>query len=135
MKVAKTILISRKGFWRKAYTDKRGRNISKTWVPPTKFLIEDRGAKGRGEKVFPKLKEGTLGGPGFFSRSTVTRRRLYAGLAKRIGEKKVVGKLRAIQVFNKRVNPSLAETARRDSRWVASSFKDKRRVPTGKGLS
>lgn len=80
-------------------------------------------------------KRGSLGGKGFFSLPAMKRRRMLVKLAKRIGEKRVVGKLRAIQVFNKNRNPSLSEKARLDARFVAASFVGKKRVRTGTGLS
>ena len=87
-------------------------------------------------RVRIKIKrKGSLGGPGFFARPAKMRRRMLVKLAKKIGEKRVVGKLRAIQVFSKNRNPSLSEKARLDARFVASSFIGKKRVRTGKGLS
>lgn len=83
----------------------------------------------------PIGKPGSLGGKGFFSFPVKMRRRMLVRLAKKIGEKRVVGKLRAIQVFNKNRSPVLSEKARLDSRFVASSFIKKKRVRTGTGLS
>jgi len=80
-------------------------------------------------------RKGTLGGPGFFARPAKMRRRMLIKLAKKVGEKRVVGKLRAVQVFMKNRNPPLSEKARLDARFVASSFIGKKRVKTGTGLS
>lgn len=80
-----------------------------------------------------KLKKGSLGVD--FSESAKTRRRKEIALAKLIGEKRVIGKLRILQVFNKNKNPLLSEKARLDARFIASSFKGKKRVRTGTGLS
>ena len=92
--------------------------------------------KRKGKRVRIKVtRKGSLGGPGFFARSVKMRRRLLVKLAKKVGEKRVVGKLRAIQVFMKNKNPSLSEKARLDARFIASSFIGKKRVRTGTGLS
>lgn len=80
-------------------------------------------------------KRVSLGGKGFFSLPAKKRRRMLVTLAKKIGEKRVIGKLRAIQVFNKNRNPGLSEKARLDARFVASSFVGRKRVRTGIGLS
>ncbi len=89
----------------------------------------------RNQVRIPVGKPGSLGGKGFFSFPAKMRRRMLVKLGRKIGEKRVVGKLRAIQVFNKNRNPSLSEKARLDARFVASSFIGKKRVKTGRGLS
>lgn len=133
--------VSRKGYTRKSYSRKpytrkdgtkvKGTNVGKSKVQSTTFTIKDRGAKGRGKKVFPTLKRGTLGVD--FSKPASTRRRLLSKKAKMVGEKRVVGKLRAIQVLNKRTNPSVSKKALADSKYIAGSFKGKKKVryPTG----
>ncbi len=78
-------------------------------------------------------KPGSLGVN--FSNKASTRRKKEVALAKRIGEKKVIGKLRAIQVFNKNRNPTLSAKARADAFFIASSFKGRKRVRTGTGLT
>lgn len=113
---------------RKGFTTKKGKRVK-----PTNFDIKDRGAPGRGKKIFPTLKEGSLGVD--FSKPARIRRAIEVVLAKKIGEKRVIGKLRAIQVLNKRTNQRLSEKARLDARFIASSFIGKKRVRTGKGLS
>lgn len=115
---------------RKGFTRKDG-----TRIAPTRFNIRDRGAPGRGPRVIPPLREGTLGGPGFFSKTQDVRRRREVMLAKRIGERKVQGKLQAIATFNKRTNPAVSRKAASDRRFIASSFVGKKRVKTGTGLS
>ena len=98
-------------------------------------LAEPRPKKRKGKVRIKVGRKGSLGGRGFFARPAKMRRRMLVKLAKKIGEKRVVGKLRAIQVFSKNRNPSLSEKARLDARFVASSFIGKKRVRTGKGLS
>lgn len=135
------ITVHRKGYERKAhsrsgYVRRDGvrvspANVDRAVVPPTVFKIKDRGARGRGKKVFPPLKKGALGIN--FSNKAMTRRAKLDKLAKKIGEKKVVGRLRAIQVLNKRTNPAVSKKALADSKYIAGSFKGKKKVkfPTG----
>lgn len=106
-------------------------NVKRTIMPPTQFAIKDKGAKGRGIKLFD-LKEGTLGVS--FSDSARKRRLQEIALARQIGEKKVVGKLRAIQVLNKRTNPTVSKKAKADAHFIAGSFKDKKKVRFPKGF-
>ena len=135
----------RKAFKRKGYVRSDGTRvksasvpkskISPTKVKPSTFKIKDRGAKGRGKKVIPKLKKGFLN-VSFSSPANVRRAKLVK-LAKKQGEKKVVGKLRALQVLNKRTNPTVSRKALADSKFIAGSFKGKKRVqfPSGYGRS
>ena len=112
---------------RKGYVTKKG-----VRVRPAVFQIVDRGKPGRGPKILPKLKKGTLGVD--FSKSAMTRRRVLVRLAKRIGERRVMGKLRAIQVLTKRTNPTVSKKAKSDARWIAKSFIGRKRVRTGTGI-
>ena len=126
--MARKLTITRKGYRRKGFTLIRGGK--RVHIPPaivsgSRFQVLDRGAKGRGPKVVPPLDKGSLGGPGFFHKPTTERRALLKRLARTQGEKKVVGKLRAIQVFNKRTHPELAKKALADSKFIASSFEGK----------
>lgn len=130
----KKLTVRRKGYYKDV---KRGPGYKRGYIPPATFKIEDRGAPGRGKKVLPKLKKGALGGPGFFDKPARMRRKVAARLAKKHGEKSVVGRLRAIQVLNKRQNPKVAAKARADSKYIAGSFRGKRQVryPGGFGRS
>ena len=113
---------------KKAFTRKDG-----VRVKASAFKIRDRGKPGRGPRLIPPLRKGTLGVD--FSKSSRIRRRIEVALAKKIGEKSVMGKLRALQVFNKNTNPVLSEKARLDAKFIAASFIGKKRVRTGMGLS
>jgi hypothetical protein len=104
-------------------------------VKPTVFYIKDRGGPGRGPKVIPPLREGALGGPGFFEKSPAEQERIVFERARKVGERKVVGELRALQVFFKRTNPSYARRALELSRTVAGSFKGKQQVKFPEGFS
>src|SRR5215208_6974520 len=119
------LTISRKGHTRKAFTAKRGGKkvkVAKAPVEPSTFKISDRGKQGRGPKVVPPLEEGALGGAGFFNRS------------KERGERKVVGELRALQVFFKTTDPHRSRPALELSKKVAGSFKDRQEVGYPEGF-
>jgi hypothetical protein len=131
------LVVHKKGYKRKGFTAHRGGkayHVSPTQVPASTFKITDRGARGRGKKIVPPLKEGQLGGKGFFEKPKSAQKRIAFQDAKRRGEKKTVGSLRAIQVFNKRVNPKLSKKAKELSSEVAGSFKGKKRVPYPTGF-
>jgi|SRR5918993_5490435 hypothetical protein len=132
-----TITVRRKGYKRKGYTAKRrGRKVrvSAARVKPSTFSIRDRGKAGRGPKVVPPLKEGALGGPGFFERSENEQEQIVFERAKEIGERKVVGELRALQVFFKKTDPQKSRRALELSKKVAGSFKGKEQVEYPEGL-
>src|SRR5262245_9588825 len=86
------VTVKRKGYIRRDYTAMR------TGRPTT----EVRGA-GRGPRIVPSAEEESLGGAEFFDRPIDERHAVEARLAKEQGEKRVIAKLRAIQIFNKRV--------------------------------
>jgi len=138
--MAKKITVRRKGYKRKGYTARRGGKkirVGAAKVKPSKFDIHDRGKPGRGRKVVPPLEEGALGGPGFFNRSEGKQEQIVFNRAKEMGERKVVGELRALQVFFKTTDPQNSHRALELSKKVAGSFKDKKEVdyPEGFGKS
>lgn len=126
--------VKKKGYHRREYTKKSGTSVKATDIRPTSFCIEDLGEVGRGRKVIPPLKKGSLGGKGFFSRTEKARRKHEVELAKKLGEKKVAGKLRAVGVFQKTTNPKVSRKAFADARYISGSFKDKRKVEYPKGF-
>lgn len=135
--MAKMITIRRKGYSRRAFTSKRaGKNvhISATKVGPSTFKVRDRGKAGRGQKVVPPLKRGALGGPGFFNRSHDEQEKKVFSRARRIGERKVIGELRALQVFFKRTDPEKSRRALELSKRVAGSFKGQQKVTYPQGF-
>lgn len=110
--------IKRKSTTRKAYTTAKGKKVASTKVKGSSYLAEDRGAKGRGKKVLPPLKEGTLGGKGFYSLAAPVRHVEYEKKCKKYGSKIVLGKIMALRVFNKRTNPELYRKLVADYNWV-----------------
>lgn len=132
------MIIRRKGYTRKAFTAIRGGKkvrVGKAKVKPSTFKIRDRGKPGRGPKVVPPLTKGALGGPGFFNRPGEQQKQIVFRRAKKMGEKKVVGELRALQVFFKTTAPRKSKRALQLSKQVAGSFKGKQMVGHNKGFS
>lgn len=132
------VIVRRKGYTRKAFTAKRGGKkvrIGKARVRPSTFKIRDRGKPGRGPKLVPPLAKGALGGPGFFDRPRNQQKQIIFRRAKRMGERKVVGELRALQVFFKTTEPRKSRRALALSKQVAGSFRGKQRVGHGEGFS
>jgi hypothetical protein len=135
--MAKLMTVHRKGYRRKAYTARRrGKKVrvSKSVVKPSTFKISDRGKPGRGPKVVPPLEKGALGGPGFFNRPNGEQEQIVFRRAKKMGEKKVVGELRALQVFFKTTDPRKSRRALALSKQVAGSFKGKQKIRYPEGF-
>src|SRR4029450_7361543 len=125
----RTLKVRRKGYTRKTAS---GRVVR---VRPAVYSVKDRGARGRGPKVVPPLREGALGGPGFFRKSRAAQERTVFARAKKLGERTVVGELRALQVFFKRTKPAPAARALDLTRRAARSFKGTRRVTYPEGFT
>src|SRR3990167_5890296 len=119
------LLVERKGFVRN----------DGVRVGPARFLIKDRGMPGRGPEILPPLREGGLGGPGFFSLSKEQQRRIAFRVARQHGERTAVGRLRSLQVFMKRTNPEFSDRAESLARRVSGSFVGKKQVKMGGGFS
>ncbi len=132
------LTVRRKGYTRKAYTAKRGGKkirVAKARVKPSTFKVRDRGKPGRGPKVVPPLAKGALGGPGFFNRSSDEQKQIVFKRAEKLGERKVVGELRALQVFFKTTSPQKSRRALQLSKQVAGSFRGKQKVGYPEGFS
>ncbi len=132
------LTIRRKGHTRKAFTAKRGSGkkvkVTKARVRPSTFKISDRGKPGRGPKVVPPLEEGALGGPGFFNRPNDEQEQIVFNRAREVGERKVVGELRAVQVFLKNTDPQKSRRALELSKKIAGSFKGRQEVGYPEGF-
>ncbi len=132
------LVIHRKGYRRRAYTINRGGKVirvKETWIRPTTYTVPDRGKPGRGPKVIPPLRKGALGGPGFFDLPLEEQKKIVFERARKVGEKKVIGELRALQVFFKRTQPEKAKRAKELSELVAGSFQGKKYVGYPQGFS
>ena len=84
-------------------------------------------------KFIPPLKPGALGVS--FDEAAEARRRKLVKKTRKVGEKAVVGRLRAIQVLTKNTNVSVSQKAKADAHYVAGTFVGKRKVRYGKGFS
>ena len=135
--MVKTLTVRRKGYKRNGYTATR--NGKQVRVGPSKvrgstFTIKDRGKPGRGPKIVPPLQRGALGGPGFFNKSQNEQERIVFERAKKFGERKVIGELRALQVFFKSTSPDKSKRALELSKKVAGSFIGRQKVDFPKGF-
>lgn len=133
-----TLTVRRKGYKRKPFTARRGGKkvrVGSSRVKPSTFKISDRGKPGRGPKLVPPLERGALGGPGFSNRPKAEQEQIVFQRAKKLGERKVIGELRALQVFFKTTSPSKSRRALELSRMIAGSFKGKENVDFPKGFS
>jgi hypothetical protein len=132
------LTVHRKGHTRKAFTSKRrsGKKVkvAKTRVKASTFKARDRGKPGRGPKVVPPLEEGALGGSGFFNRSSDEQEQIVFNRTKEMGERKVIGELRALQVFFKNTDPQKSKRALELSKKVAGSFKGRQEVGYPEGF-
>lgn len=131
------LTVRRKGYSRKSFTARRGGksiSVAAAKVKPSTFKVRDRGKPGRGPKVVPPLAKGALGGPGFFNRSNEAQKKIVFNRAQKLGEKKVVGELRALQVFFKTTQPQKSRRALELSKQVAGTFKDTRHVGYPRGF-
>jgi len=100
---------------RKGYTAKRGRTTYK--VKPT--CIKDRGEKGKGPKLLPKLKEGDLTKYGYSLKDPRSKRRkALRKSVKEYGKNTVIRKLNVLSIYNKNTNPSYSRKAREDMNFV-----------------
>lgn len=90
-------------------------------VSPT--LIEDKGKPGKGPKLLPKLRSGTLTRHGYSSKLPMEERR--EALAKAVdaeGPTVVIRKLNVVATLNKNTHPHLAKELKADSAWVKSTY-------------
>jgi hypothetical protein len=129
--------VNRKGYTRKAFTARRGGKkvrVSRAVVKSSTFTIRDRGKPGKGSKVVPPIAKGALGGSGFFTRPAALQKQIVLRRAKKLGERKVVGELRALQVFFKTTDPRKSRRALALSKQVAGSFRGKQKVGYPEGF-
>ena len=123
---------------RKAFTASRRGKIVRVRAASVRAhtkKVKDLGLPGRtppSRRFVPPLKPGALGIS--FDETAGARRRKLAGKAKKVGEKAVVGRLRAIQVLTKNTSPSVSRKAKADAHYLAGAFVGKKRVPSVQGF-
>jgi hypothetical protein len=131
------LTVSRKAYKRKAHTSTRkGRKVrvGPSRVRASTYTTNDRGKPGRGPKVVPPLEKGALGGPGFFRKKQDQQEEIVFSRAKKYGERKVIGELRALQVFFKNTDKDKSEQALQLSKKVAGSFVGSQQVDYPEGF-
>jgi hypothetical protein len=124
----------RKGSWT-THTKKGKPVVARAKKASWRVTRKDVGRRGltpKSRRYIPPVKKGALGVD--FDWSAEKRRRVESKLARKEGEKSVVGKLRAIQVFNKNVNPELSRKAKSDADYIAGTYRGKKRVGYPKGF-
>lgn len=90
-------------------------------VPPT--LIEDKGKPGKGPKLIPKLRSGTLSRHGYSSKDpTQQRHEALSKAVKAEGATVVIRKLNVVATLQKNTNPKLSKEMKADSAWVKATF-------------
>jgi hypothetical protein len=133
-----TLTVRVRPYKRKAFTASRSGKIvrvSAARVRAHTKKVKDVGLPGRtppSRKFIPPLKPGALGVS--FDETARARRRKLVAKAKKLGEKVIVGRLRAIHVLTKNTNPSVSRKAKADAHYVAGTFVGKRKVPHGQGF-
>lgn len=103
-----------------SYTRKDGKRIHVKAA-----CIVDRGEKGRGPKVLPKPKRGTLGKYGYASvkkLSVAERRSALRQAVKAYGPNVVISKLTLVRNFNKNTDPRASAIFKRDAQWVHAEY-------------
>ena len=113
--------ILREGYKRRGYYNKYGTYIKAVYVPPT--CIVDRGKKGKGPRLLPELKKGTLSQYGYHAHLNAQERHKSLSRATRnIPAITVFRKLNAVYVLSRNTNPRVSNIFRRDRDWVKSTF-------------
>lgn len=101
---------------RKAYTKKSGTHVAAR-------CIRDRGARGRGRKLFT-LRRGSLRRYGYKTAFTASVRR--AALEKAVAGESyaaVVGKLNAVSILQRRINPRVYKILRSDMEYLQKRYR------------
>lgn len=121
------VAIDRKGYTRKAYTDKRGRKVKATKVPRSEFCAPDQGRPGKtsfGAESGPRkgtrpliTKERKLGGPGYAKKSAAERHRLLERCVQRDGYRSCLGRLQ-VMLLSTELKPATRKTLGADKEWL-----------------
>lgn len=97
---------------KKSYTTKKGTKVSAT-------CIKDLGLKGKGPKVIPPLKKGTITQFGYSSNnSDIKRHNSLKKAIKGLDKATVIHKLNAVAVLTANTNPQRSSIFKSDMEWV-----------------
>jgi hypothetical protein len=91
--------------------------------------VKDRGEKGKGPKLIPKLKKGLLAKYGYHDVMHMTQKARRTALRKALkayGRDNLIDKLNAVVVLNKNTNPALSRRFAMDRNWVEKQKKRSR---------
>ena len=118
--------IKRKGYTRKGYVTRTGKRVKPTRVPGTTYCTPDKGKPGRGPKLIPKLKKGTLGIEYSKEPSAKSRRAKLKTCVKKYGYQSCVGKVNALRVLNKNTWPKKwLAMLDSDLKWLQKTYRGK----------
>lgn len=98
---------------RKAYTTK-----NKVYVPST--CIKDQGLPGKGPKILPKLKEGTLEGYST-KKSDLSRHRALLKHSRENSKGMVIKKLNAVKILTKNTSPMVSKKIEQDIKYLQTT--------------
>lgn len=112
----KKLIVHRKAFCRKPFVRASGVHVSASCSPSTSFSITDRGAVGRGKKLF-EIKKGKLTRFGYSTHLPARQRRMALRMAENeYGATSVFRMLNAQVVLRKRTGGARQFKSDRD--WV-----------------
>ena len=115
------LTVRRKGYRRKGYYRKDGTYVRPARVSPSTFKIADRGAPGRGKKVF-KVKKGLLTRLGYHVSLPARRRRAILKKADKLyGSVRLWRMLNAQHIYRKRTD-GIGKIFASDRDWVKKNL-------------
>jgi hypothetical protein len=113
-------MILRVGCRRRAYVRKDGTKVSGSYVKAG--YIKDVGKPGKGKKLIPPLKEGSLVKHGYsVSLDKEERRKVLKKAIKEYGDLSVFRKINALAILNKN-NPSKSKLYISDRNWISKNY-------------
>ena len=97
---------------RKGYKTKKGTKVKAS-------CIKDQGLPGKGPKVLPELKKGTLG---LYStkKTDLSRHRALLKAARNTSKNTVIRKLNAVSILTKNTSPKSSKKVRKDMHYLQS---------------
>ena len=116
------LTVHRRAYNRKAYTRKDGVRVKASYVPPATYQIVDRGAVGRGQKLF-EVKKGLLTRLGYHTaKSDGERHAILQRAVDRYGATRVWRMLNAQVLFRKREPDHVKEKFVDDRNYVKENL-------------
>lgn len=98
-----------------SYTNKHGTRVT--------YRTKDRGKRGLGPKLIPRMKRGGLGGAGYTTADTTARHKRLRASVKADGYRATLGRLNALSVLGKTdFSKAKLDRIARDRRWLSKQF-------------